>query len=75
VTTTSIQWFEEYELPPFAGSVASAEAIARKQLTAAKGLNIHDLTEMGISHGLLTTALGDLLTAMETDRARLRGVA
>ena len=67
MTVTPIRWSEEYE-PRFIVSVRAAEATARKQLAAAKQLSIYDHTEMCISHGLLTTALGDLLDALEADR-------
>jgi hypothetical protein len=66
VTVTPIRWSEEYE-PRYVVSARAAEATARKQLAAAKQLNIHDHTEMCISHGLLTTALGDLLDALEAE--------
>lgn len=67
MTVIPIRWSEEPE-PKFVVSVQAAEATARVQLAAATQLNIHDHTEMCISHGLLTTALGDLLDALEAER-------
>lgn len=59
----------------FTVSVQSAEATARKQLAVARELDIHDHMQMCISHGLLTTVLGDLLNALTAERGNHKEAA
>lgn len=59
----------------FIFSVQTAEAVARRQLAVARELDIHDHTQMCMSHGLLTTVLGNLLDALAAERDELKEAA